>query len=136
MPHSRNSGLNHTEVTEVICPMRLFYQNPCGFWYQFFIYYSRMCFFFVVPKKWKIVICSSQKIKCSSEDTWIKNFEVDFTCERKTQNIFTQNDNVFGINDRKNFLTIGDNSLGKTTFGKFLNNFKFHLWYSFRWQSV
>lgn len=49
-----------------------------------------------------------------------KNFEVDFTYERKIQNIFTQNDNVFGINVRKNLLIMGGNSSGKTTFGKLL----------------
>ena len=52
-----------------------------------------------------------------------KNFEVDFTYERKSNHYLSENDRLFTgskIKVRKNLIVMGSNASGKTTFGKLL----------------
>ncbi len=52
-----------------------------------------------------------------------KNFEVDFTYERKSNHYISENDRLFAgskIKVRKNLIVMGANVSGKTTFGKLL----------------
>ena len=52
-----------------------------------------------------------------------KNFEVDFTYERKNNHYLSENDRLFAgsrIKVRKNLIVMGANASGKTTFGKLL----------------
>lgn len=52
-----------------------------------------------------------------------KNFEVDFTYERKSNHYLSENDRLFTgsrIKVRKNLIVMGANVSGKTTFGKLL----------------
>ena len=52
-----------------------------------------------------------------------KNFEVDFTYERKSNRYLSENDRLFAgsnIKVRKNLIVMGANASGKTTFGKLL----------------
>ena len=52
-----------------------------------------------------------------------KNFEVDFTYERKSNHYLSENDRLFAgskIKVRKNLIVMGANVSGKTTFGKLL----------------
>ncbi len=52
-----------------------------------------------------------------------KNFEVDFTYERKNNHYLSENDKLFAdsnIKVRKNLIVMGSNASGKTTFGKLL----------------
>lgn len=52
-----------------------------------------------------------------------KNFEVDFTYERKSNHYLSENDRLFAdskIKVRKNLIVMGSNASGKTTFGKLL----------------
>ncbi len=52
-----------------------------------------------------------------------KNFEVDFTYDRKSNHFLSENDKLFigsNIRVRKNLIIMGANASGKTTFGKLL----------------
>lgn len=52
-----------------------------------------------------------------------KNFEVDFTYERRSNHYLSENDRLFAgskIKVRKNLIVMGANVSGKTTFGKLL----------------
>lgn len=62
------------------------------------------------------------KVKCNNLYMF-KDFEVDFTYERKVKHTLSQNDVLMKdsrINVRKNLIIMGGNASGKTTFGKLL----------------
>lgn len=62
------------------------------------------------------------KVKCDNLYMF-KDFEIDFTYERKIKHPLSQDDVLFKgskINVRKNLIIMGGNAAGKTTFGKLL----------------
>lgn len=62
------------------------------------------------------------KVKCDNIYMF-KDFEIDFTYERKIKHPLSQDDALFKgskINVRKNLMIMGGNASGKTTFGKLL----------------